>query len=90
MSLLSTLEHDHTFSIRPAPAGTEFPVFPVARQAKGLTNRNTLNRYSPPVMLEMETAYFHHNSAVMMPDTAAGPDAGETSASHFEDPDVMS
>jgi hypothetical protein len=89
MSSVNMLEHDRTFSIRQAPATSGSQVVPVSRQAKGLTNRNTLNRYSPPVLLEMETAYFHHNSAVMMPDTAAGPDAGETSPSHFEDPTVM-
>lgn len=40
----------------------------VARQAPGTITRNLLNVFSPAAMIEVHDNFFHHNSAVMMPD----------------------
>ena len=83
------IERDYTFQIRPRRSAPLRAQATVARQAQGTTTRNTLNVYSPQVLLEVEGAYFHHGSAVMMPDTLPVSGGGETEASHFEDASLM-
>src|SRR5207249_1116655 len=83
------MEHDETFSLR-EPASKAPLVGQVARQAEGSKTRNTLNAYSPPARLEVEDAFFHCDSAVMMPDTVLGRQPDATMPFLAEDADFMS
>src|SRR5262249_27065750 len=68
---LMSINEDATFTAR-SPAVRPVPTRAVARQADGEATRSTLNVNSPPARIEVEDAFFNHNSAVMMPDTTVG------------------
>jgi outer membrane protein OmpA-like peptidoglycan-associated protein len=88
---MSDLQSDDTFGIILNPnsrAREGAPAF-VARQGQGVATHNTLNAFSDPVILEYEDAYFHHNSAVMMPDVDQDPGDEETQPSNAEDAAFM-
>jgi hypothetical protein len=65
---LTRIQHDNTFEVGPHPSGRVQAFAGVARQAAGTSTRNVLNLFSPAVLLEVHDNFFHHNSAVMMPD----------------------
>jgi hypothetical protein len=56
------------FRILAEPPPRLAPVIFVAREGEAGELLNTLNRFTPPVLLELHDDHFHHISAVMMPD----------------------
>ena len=85
---MSRIRGDETFTVNQPAVGAPV-VATVARQAEGTTTRNTLNRYTPPMRLEVEDAFFNHDSAVMMPDTLLGRGQTKTDPSRTEDANFM-
>ena len=61
----------------------------VTRQASGTSVRSTLNINSAAARIEIEDAYFNHNSAVMMPDTVLNRRPAATVPFHAADAEVM-
>jgi len=83
------MRNDDTFEIRRPASQSASPPVPASREAHGGSACNTLNLYLQPALMEMHDAYFHHKSAVMMPDTPGGPGTGQTQPSHWEDATIM-
>jgi hypothetical protein len=87
---MELIRQDNTFEVYPPEAqGARRLLAEVARQAEGTTTRNTLNVYGSPVLLEVHDSYFHHDSAVMMPDVEGETERDATLPAHFEDPEGM-
>src|SRR5438045_9449744 len=61
----------------------------VNRQGSDSDVRSTLNVNSPAARIEVEDAFFNHNSAVMMPDTVVNRRPATTEALQASDPDVL-
>ena len=84
-----TFGQDTTFHVREQPNRQLRLTATVTRQAAGTSVRNTLNLNSPAARIEVEDAYFNHNSAVMMPDTVINRRAAATQPFHAGDPEHM-
>jgi hypothetical protein len=61
----------------------------VNRQVSDSDVHSTLNINSPPARIEVEDAFFNHNSAVMMPDTVVNRRPAATEAFHASDSEFM-
>jgi hypothetical protein len=83
------LEQDETFhvnvdALKPSPLEAR-----VNRQAAGQAVHSTLNIASPAFRIEVEDAFFNHDSAVMMPDTVLNRGQATTKSFHAADPEFM-
>lgn len=85
-----SFEQDEFFHARESTAPPRLRLEVVVnRQVSGSAVRSTLNVSSPAARIEVEDAFFNHNSAVMMPDTVVNRRPAATERFQAADPALI-